>query len=153
MKKTEWSIPQKVFLILAALSVFCIALFVILSLATATIVSIGQPSPTAKPPRTPKTPKVYTITYKVTRTTYLSAIDYSCFGYSNPSKPLGVEKVPWEETITCKPNAGYIILQAHHRKDDKGILTCEIWVDGELVSSDTQAYKEGASSAYCSWGP
>lgn len=149
MNKPKWSTSEKTFLVLFALAALGMIIFAIISLAMDAIESAKQPVPTKAPT---KAPKIYTVTFKVVGTAQTAYVTGSCL--STEWRFEEVVNVPWEKTLQCKKERGKvgdsIKLDATHRANERGSLTCEIYVDGVLISFDTQStHTESLSIAQC----
>lgn len=119
------------------------------------------PNQTPLPTPTP-TVSMINVTFKITGTAKAAGVDWECMDPMDHGSRYF--KVPWEESRSCwnYPD-GKIILRAifyyykyaYPMTSGTGTLTCEIYVDGELVDSDSETVEEikGWPSADCSYQP
>lgn len=147
MRKTQWSTPLIVFL----------ALFTLPALLALVTLYAAFKGITSEPSTPTPTPKSYTVKFKVNGTAPTVFVHGSCL-HTEPYFDQVIFVLPWEKTLTCviSPMPGIydnnISLYAAFRGDGQGSITCEIYLDGELMSSDTKierAYSGGHSEAKC----
>jgi hypothetical protein len=125
---------------------------------------MSSPTQTPLPTLTP-TLSTINVTFKIAGTAIAALMDYECMVPTDYESHYVL--VPWEESRSCLdvPD-GKITLKAIFYKVDiidrafpntsgTGTLTCEIYVDGELVDSDSETVEKvtGWPSAECSFHP
>ena len=105
------------------------------------------------------------ITFKITGTAQAALMDYRCMDPADFENQYVL--VPWEKSRTCSYYPGGkitltasfytvdVIDRAFPKTSGPGVLTCEIYADGELVDSDTRKVEQvkGWPSASCSYQP
>jgi hypothetical protein len=144
--------------------IFAILFVIAGQLITGCSSDTSSPQQTSLPTPTP-TPSKIDVTFKITGTTKAAGMDYRCMVSTDYQSHYVF--VPWEESRTCWNDPdGKITLAAYFYNIDyveppfpnssgTGTLTCEIYVDGELVDSDSETVEvvKGWPSAKCSYLP
>jgi hypothetical protein len=137
-----------------------ILVLAILFLATGQFIA-GCSSQTPLPTPTPTLSRI-NVTFKITGTAKAALRQYECMVPTDYESHYVL--IPWEESRSCRYDPdGKITLTAYFYNEDDaypqssgtGTLTCEIYVDGELVDSDSETVEEvkGWPSAECSYHP
>jgi hypothetical protein len=94
--------------------------------------------------------KNHTVTYKVSGTVPKADISYYTNDGNNRSRNINTDgvKLPWAKTITVKGDFSLYTLMANmpFTSNAHGKLSCQLLVDGKVVSSDTSNGSAGVVS-------